>query len=210
MPFHATRCRCEGSTWSVSLRCVRCCGLRRPQHLLLSLAPPSPPDLPGLDRLVDELAAKGRGLVMVMGKGGVGKTTVAAACAIGLVERGLQVHLSTTDPAAHLAMTLAGDALPGLRVDRIDPKVETERYVERIMATRGRRPGRTGPRLAAGGLALALHRRSGGISRLLPCRYGGAQRVRRARYRAHGPHTAADGCHRRLSPSDAARSGSAS
>ena len=101
------------------------------------LAPPSPPDLPGLDRLVDELAAKGSGLVMVMGKGGVGKTTVAAACAIGLVERGLKVHLSTTDPAAHLAMTLAGDALPGLRVDRIDPKVETERYVERIMATRG-------------------------------------------------------------------------
>ena len=101
-------------------------------------AAPSPPDLPGLDRLVDELAAKGRGLVMVMGKGGVGKTTLAAACAIGLVERGLQVHLSTTDPAAHLAMTLAGDELPGLRVDRIDPRVETERYVERIMATRGR------------------------------------------------------------------------
>ena len=102
------------------------------------VVPSSPPDLPSLDRLVNELAAKGSGLVMVMGKGGVGKTTVAAACAIGLVERGLQVHLSTTDPAAHLAMTLAGDALPGLRVDRIDPKVETERYVERIMATRGR------------------------------------------------------------------------
>ena len=102
------------------------------------LGPSSPPELPGLNRLVDELAAKGSGLVMVMGKGGVGKTTVAAACAIGLVERGLQVHLSTTDPAAHLVMTLAGDALPGLRVDRIDPKVETERYVERIMTTRGR------------------------------------------------------------------------
>jgi hypothetical protein len=70
------------------------------------------------------------------GKGGVGKTSLA--CAIGLVERGLQVHLSTTDPAAHLVMTLAGDALPGLLVDRIDPKVETERYVERIMTTRGR------------------------------------------------------------------------
>lgn len=95
-------------------------------------------DLPGLDRLVNELAAKGSGLVMVMGKGGVGKTTVAAAVAIGLVERGLPVHLSTTDPAAHLLMTLAGDALPGLRIDRIDPKAETDRYVERIMSTRGR------------------------------------------------------------------------
>ena len=90
--------------------------------------------------MVDEIAASGRGLIMVMGKGGVGKTTVAAACAVGLVQRGHQVHLSTTDPAAHLLMTLEGE-LPGLRVDRIDPKVETERYVEKIMATRGARLG---------------------------------------------------------------------
>lgn len=74
---------------------------------------------------------------MVMGKGGVGKTTVAAACAIGLVARGLSVHLSTTDPAAHLQMTLAGE-MPGLKVDRIDPKAETERYIARIMDSRGR------------------------------------------------------------------------
>ena len=98
----------------------------------------------GLDRLVDELAAAGKGLVMVMGKGGVGKTTIAAAVAVGLVRRGHTVHLSTTDPAAHLTQTLAGE-LPGLRVDRIDPAAETERYVERIMATKGRdldEPGR--------------------------------------------------------------------
>ena len=82
-----------------------------------SLAPASA----GLDRLIDALAAKGQGLVMVMGKGGVGKTTVAAALAVGLIQRGHGVHLSTTDPAAHVSMTLAGD-LPGLRVDRIDPK----------------------------------------------------------------------------------------
>lgn len=92
--------------------------------------------LPGLKALVDQLAARGHGLLMVMGKGGVGKTTVAAACAIGLVARGLSVHLSTTDPAAHLQMTLAG-ALPGLKVDRIDPKAETERYIARIMDARG-------------------------------------------------------------------------
>ena len=60
-------------------------------------------------RLVDELAAAGHGLIMVMGKGGVGKTTIAAAIAVGLVERGHAVHLSTTDPAAHLAATLAGE-----------------------------------------------------------------------------------------------------
>ncbi len=90
---------------------------------------------PGLDQLADELAAFGRGLIMVMGKGGVGKTTVAAALAVGLVERGKSVHLSTTDPAAHVAMTLDGE-MPGLRVDRIDPKVETQRYVDKIMAAR--------------------------------------------------------------------------
>lgn len=94
------------------------------------------PALPRLDQLIDELAQAGNGLVMVMGKGGVGKTTVAAAIAVGLVQRGHGVHLSTTDPAAHLAGTLDG-ALSGLKVDRIDPKVETERYVAKVMAARG-------------------------------------------------------------------------
>ncbi|MBK6854596.1 MAG: arsenical pump-driving ATPase [Burkholderiales bacterium] len=105
-------------------------------------------DLPGLAALADELAAAGHGLIMVMGKGGVGKTTVAAALALGLVARGKTVHLSTTDPAAHLAATLDG-ALPGLKVDRIDPKVETQRYIDKIMAARS-------PRLDAQEQALLL------------------------------------------------------
>lgn len=90
----------------------------------------------GLDALADELAQAEHGLIMVMGKGGVGKTTIAAALALGLVERGKSVHLSTTDPASHLAVTLNG-AVEGLRVDRIDPVVETQRYVDKIMATKG-------------------------------------------------------------------------
>lgn len=92
-------------------------------------------DFHGLATLADELAAAGHGLIMVMGKGGVGKTTVAAALALGLVQRGKTVHLSTTDPAAHLAVTLAGE-VPGLRVDRIDPKAETQRYIDKIMAAK--------------------------------------------------------------------------
>jgi len=91
-----------------------------------------------LDRMADELAAIGHGLVMVMGKGGVGKTTIAAALAVGLVRRGHNVHLTTTDPAAHVAEALDG-GLPGLKVGRIDPKVETEAYIAKIMKRRGER-----------------------------------------------------------------------
>ena len=95
------------------------------------------PNLPGLSQLADELSLAGSGLIMVMGKGGVGKTTVAAALAVGLVERGHSVHLSTTDPAAHIVATL-GDAMAGLQVDRIDPKAETQRYIEKTLASRAK------------------------------------------------------------------------
>jgi arsenite-transporting ATPase len=74
---------------------------------------------------------------MVMGKGGVGKTTIAAAVAVGLAKRGHSVHLSTTDPAAHVAFVVGGTTR-GLLVDRIDPAAESERYIAKVMATRGR------------------------------------------------------------------------
>ena len=90
-----------------------------------------------LSRMADELAAIGHGLIMVMGKGGVGKTTIAAALAVGLVQRGHSVHLTTTDPAAHVAEALSG-SLDGLKVGRIDPKAETAAYIAKIMATRGK------------------------------------------------------------------------
>lgn len=89
--------------------------------------------VPPLAALIDDLALQRHGLVMVMGKGGVGKTTIAAAIATELAARGLTVHLTTTDPAAHVAMTLATEA-HGLKVSRIDPKAETEAYRQHALA----------------------------------------------------------------------------
>lgn len=79
-----------------------------------------------------DLEDQGRGVVMTMGKGGVGKTTMAAAIAAELAARGHAVVLSTTDPAAHVAQAIGND-LPNLTVERIDPKVETDRYVATVL-----------------------------------------------------------------------------
>ena len=98
------------------------------------LAPPL--EAAPLGDLVDQIESRGKGLVMVMGKGGVGKTTIAAAIAVELARRGHPVKLSTTDPAAHLNVTLDGP-IAGLEVGRIDPHEEVKHYVEHVLATRG-------------------------------------------------------------------------
>jgi arsenite-transporting ATPase len=76
---------------------------------------------------------------MTMGKGGVGKTTIAAALAVELAERGLAVTLTTTDPAAHLHDTLGdGETWPtNLVVERVDPLVVTAAYVADVLTTAG-------------------------------------------------------------------------
>ena len=94
-------------------------------------------DLPTLGTLVDDVEKPGKGLIMFMGKGGVGKTTMAAAMATELAARGHEVLLTTTDPAAHIMETLAG-GLNGLTVSRIDPAQETARYRDHVMATKGK------------------------------------------------------------------------
>ena len=92
---------------------------------------------PQLSTLVDGIEMDGHGLVMLMGKGGVGKTTLAAAIAVALARRGHKVHLTTSDPAAHLSETLHG-ALENLQVSRIDPAVETARYQSHVLETKGK------------------------------------------------------------------------
>ncbi len=93
-------------------------------------------DVPSLGQLVDEIEADGHGLVMVMGKGGVGKTTIAAAVAVELASRGHDVHLTTTDPAAHVASTIES-RVDRLEISRIDPQAETDRYRRHVLATKG-------------------------------------------------------------------------
>jgi arsenite-transporting ATPase len=94
-------------------------------------------DLPRLVTLIDELEPAGHGLIMLMGKGGVGKTTLAAALAVELAARGHAVQLTTSDPAAHLAETLQGE-LPNLKLSRIDPRAETERYRRHVLEIKGK------------------------------------------------------------------------
>ncbi|MHB1874752.1 MAG: ArsA-related P-loop ATPase, partial [Streptosporangiaceae bacterium] len=100
-------------------------------------AAPAAGDIP-LGTIVDAVAARGRGLVMTMGKGGVGKTTVAAAVAAELARRGHEVELTTTDPAAHLDAVLGDEDAAGmLRLSRIDPDEVTAAYVAEVLASAG-------------------------------------------------------------------------
>ena len=109
---------------------------RAPAPAADEAALPDLPDVP-LAALVDEIERDGPCLVMCMGKGGVGKTTIAAALSLALARRGHEVVLTTTDPAAHLTDTV-GEEVEGLTVTRIDPDDALEQYRTRVMATKGR------------------------------------------------------------------------
>lgn len=87
--------------------------------------------------LIDEIEAAGPGVILTMGKGGVGKTTIASAVALELARRGRVVHLTTTDPAAHVSQTLNRE-IPNLQVSRIDPEVETRKYSSEVRAQAAR------------------------------------------------------------------------
>jgi arsenite-transporting ATPase len=98
-----------------------------------AVMPPARVDSTELNSLIEELAKPGKGVIMTMGKGGVGKTTIAATIAIELAQRGHPVHLTTTDPAAHVAAAV-GTAPENLHVSRIDPAAETVEYMNEVRA----------------------------------------------------------------------------
>lgn len=92
-----------------------------------------PPDGQEFSAFVDSLAQDGRGVIMTMGKGGVGKTSVAVRIATALAARGHQVLLTTTDPAGNV-LDLVGDPTARLEVSRISPEDEVKKYTAAALA----------------------------------------------------------------------------
>jgi arsenite-transporting ATPase len=106
--------------------------------------------LEDLAKLVDELEGNSNsGLIMTMGKGGVGKTIVATSIAVMLARRGHQVLLTTTDPAAHIKDFINQlDEIPkNLVIERIDPKVETKKYIDKVVEQKGAKLDEEGKKL---------------------------------------------------------------
>lgn len=89
-------------------------------------------DIPTLNGVIDELETEGKRVIFTMGKGGVGKTTVAAAVALGFAKRGKKVHLTTTDPAAHLKFVL--DETSGVSMSHIDEAKELKKYQSEVLS----------------------------------------------------------------------------
>lgn len=92
---------------------------------------------PNVSALFPDIANTGKGVVMTMGKGGVGKTTVAAEIAVALAAMGHRVHLTTTDPAAHVLDAIS-EPIRNLRVSRIDPVAEVQAYRSEVMVESGK------------------------------------------------------------------------
>ena len=88
-------------------------------------------NIPNLNNIIEDIFNNDKKVIFTMGKGGVGKTTIAAAMAIGLARSGKKVHLTTTDPAANLNFVINEGY--GITLSRIDEKEELEKYKEEVL-----------------------------------------------------------------------------
>ncbi|EES48076.1 arsenical pump-driving ATPase [Clostridium botulinum] len=88
-------------------------------------------EIPSLNKIIEDLYVNNKKVIFTMGKGGVGKTTIAAAIALGLSKKGKKVHLTTTDPAGHLNFIL--NESQGITLSNIDEKQELDKYKEEVL-----------------------------------------------------------------------------
>ena len=123
--------------FDIPLRAYNIMGLNNIRSLLTSdeykLNPAQLMDtaIPTLGTVIEDLHQSGKKVIFTMGKGGVGKTTIAAAIALGLAGKGAKVHLTTTDPAAHLNYVIAEH--PNISVSHIDEHAELAKYKEEVL-----------------------------------------------------------------------------
>jgi len=88
--------------------------------------------IPKLKDVIEDLYKSNKKVIFTMGKGGVGKTTIAAAIALGLSAKGKKVHLTTTDPAAHLKFVISENS--NITMSHIDEHEELKKYQEEVLS----------------------------------------------------------------------------
>jgi len=126
------------TTYMVPLRAYNITGMENVRALLtkdnysISSEKIKAENIPQLKDVIEDLYKSNKKVIFTMGKGGVGKTTIAAAIALGLSAKGKKVHLTTTDPAAHLKFVINESS--NITMSHIDEQAELEKYKEEVLA----------------------------------------------------------------------------